>query len=162
MGCPGCRKNFPFCLRDLFADDSAPFLQLSDQIVELQSVHLRHLYIHQDDIVVIVAHPVQRLFAIAGHIGLVAQLVQDGQGQLLVDGMVFRDEDAKRKLLGEGVCQPGPVFRCGSSANETRGNRGLDSDGPLKEKNKYMYVANASLRFKNSRNKTRQQIKWLP
>ena len=63
--------------------------QAADNAGGGQSVHARHLHVHEDQIVVAALDQGDRLAAIVGHVGAMAQLGQQPHRHLLVDGVVL-------------------------------------------------------------------------
>ena len=70
-----------------------------------QTIHLRHLYVHQDQIVWLALQRFDDLLPVGGNVGLVAQATQDLQGYLLVDDIVFCEQDVQRMLAGKGAVE---------------------------------------------------------
>ena len=71
-------------------------LLAADHVRGFDAIHLRHLHIHQDQIERL--RP-PRLYArppVGGHDHLVARILQDGRGQLLIHHAVFDQQDAQR------------------------------------------------------------------
>ena len=61
-----------------------------------EAVHLRHLNVHEDDVVVTLGNGVDRFPSVPHDVHLVAALDEHGHGDLLVDGVVFRQQHAHR------------------------------------------------------------------
>ena len=88
--------------------------KIADRCGGLVAVHHRHLAIHQHEVEISGAHPVDGLRTIAGHLVLQTELGQHRLGHTLVDGVVF---DQQHQAL------QGAEQRIGQ-----RSRRGVDQD----------------------------------
>ena len=61
-----------------------------------EPVHLRHLHVHQHDVVGLPLDRLDGLDAVRREVGAVAHLLQDAQRELLVDDVVLGQQDAQR------------------------------------------------------------------
>ena len=75
-------------------------LQAADFGSGLESVHLRHLAIHQDQIVNRLADGRDRLRAVRDHVRLQAGLFEQPHHDHLIDGVVFSQQDPGNALRG--------------------------------------------------------------
>jgi hypothetical protein len=67
-------------------------------------VHLRHEDVHEHDIIPLLLHQFQGLFAVSRHICLISQSAEHLEGHLLVDDVVLGQE------YGEGPGWRVPAF----------------------------------------------------
>ena len=67
----------------------------------LDAVHLRHLHVAEQQVVRLPFERLDRLDAVAGDVGAVAQLLQHPQRQGLVHGVVLGQQDPERMLRAE-------------------------------------------------------------
>ena len=58
------------------------------------------LTVHQDQVVVLAAEHLQRNQAVFGHIGNLPDIFQHGQGDFLIDRLVFGKQDAATRVVG--------------------------------------------------------------
>ena len=89
-------------------------VQAPDRGGRLEPVHLRHLDVHEDEIVGKIADRLDRFPAVGGDIDAVAQLGDQAGGDLLVDLIVLGHQDAQAAgghgRLSRGAGNGGPVF----------------------------------------------------
>ncbi|MNC45684.1 hypothetical protein D3C75_946640 [compost metagenome] len=66
------------------------------------SVHLRHLNIHEDQIIVMRAHHLNGHFPVQCHIGRVPALFKISLKQLEIHRMIFGNQDRQRAVFAFG------------------------------------------------------------
>ena len=72
----------------------------------LEAVHLGHLHVHQHQVERLLLQGGQRLLAVVGHDHRVAVLLQQADGQPLVDGVVLRQQDVGAAAVGGAGLAP--------------------------------------------------------
>ena len=72
----------------------------ADPARSLEPVHLGHLDVHQDHIVAAALHRLDGLEPVDGQVGPVSHLPEQVEGQFLVEGVVFRQEDLQGEPSG--------------------------------------------------------------
>jgi hypothetical protein len=101
----------------------------------LEAVHLRHLDVHEHDVVRLQAHGLHRLDAVPRKVGAVSQLLEEQKGESLVQRVVLSDENPQRRTLGGSFLALGPRssmlcartgFRCEDRHERRVELRGLD------------------------------------
>ena len=75
-------------MRELKLAFAAGFLELANRARGFQAVHFRHHHVHENQIIRLPVKRVERFPAVGGQVRLVAQLLQDAHGNLLIDGVV--------------------------------------------------------------------------
>ena len=65
----------------------------------LEAVQLRHLHVHEDDVVVLAAQRGERLEPVTGDVCRIAELFEQKQGEPLVHLVVLDEEDPQRRSL---------------------------------------------------------------
>ena len=98
----------------------------TDALRRLDAAHHRHADIHQDEVVGQALHGVNRLHAVADHVHDIARLLQGGHDQPLIDGVVFRDQQAGLAVLGSlgRTLRPRDRSPDGRAAHARRGSPG--------------------------------------
>ena len=81
-------------------------LALTDQAGRLEPIHLRHLAIHEDDVVGERGEELHSFQPVGRHVDPAAQLLQEANGDFLIDHIVLHHEHAgvergRRLLPGE-------------------------------------------------------------
>jgi len=66
-----------------------------------QSIHFGHLYVHKDEVELFFSELVQHFFSVLGDLGVIAHFVQYDPGKLLVDDIVFGQEDPEGVFSGK-------------------------------------------------------------
>jgi len=59
-----------------------------------EAVHLRHLAVHEDEVVGVVGGEGDGFETVRGEVDLAAQFLEEQEGERLVDGIVFGDQNA--------------------------------------------------------------------
>lgn len=77
-------------------DDGLGVFVCADEACSFQAVHFGHLDIHKYEVVAILPELFEDFFSIGGHAWIIPHFIEDDEGQLLVDGIVFGQEDAER------------------------------------------------------------------
>ena len=104
----------------------------------LESVHFRQLDVHQHQVVSVPAHRLDRLPAVSGDVHSQAEALQHGDGHLLVDLVVFHQENLAIQLFPFpfGLVRPSLPGGCGrthqdvgNGLEEHRGAHRLDEEG---------------------------------
>src|SRR5437870_13005391 len=97
--------------------------QGADRLRGLESVHLGHLDVHEDDVVALGGDGLHRFATVAHDVHLVPALQQHGRRYLLVHGVVLRQQDAQGVArLGDGVA--------GDEAGRAGGRRSASQHPP--------------------------------
>ena len=79
-----------------------------------EAIHFRHLYVHQDQVEGLREEGVVSFFAVVGDDHLMAAFLQQPDGQLLIDGAVFGQQDPQaRRCAGRLPTAAGAVSRTG-------------------------------------------------
>ena len=86
----------------------------ADVARRLQAIHQRHLHVHQHAVELRLAQQVKRLFAIVGQADGGARFFQQFQRHLLVEGVVFHQQDARmlERAHHQGGVGAGAHGRC--------------------------------------------------
>ena len=74
----------------------------ADLAGSLQPIHLGHLHVHQDDVVVLPFQGLDGLQPVGSQVGAITHLTQQMYGQLLVEGVVLSQQDAQRAAFCQG------------------------------------------------------------
>ena len=77
---------------------------LADPARRVEAVELRHLDVHQDDVVRPALERLDRLEPVVRDVGAVAELLEEAQRDLLVHRVVLREQDAKPRPGALSVC----------------------------------------------------------
>jgi len=99
------------------------------------AVHLGHLDVHQDEIVGLGVASSDGLVAVAGDIRAVTKALKEADGDLLVDGVVFDEEDGegdfRRERADRGDGRRGGIGDAGLALKQgmERADKGGSADG---------------------------------
>src|SRR5581483_5891654 len=69
----------------------------------LEAVHLRHLHVHEHELVVAGGKDIEGLDAVGDGVGTVTEAFKEAKRDFLVHGVVLNDEDFQRNIVGEGA-----------------------------------------------------------
>ena len=72
----------------------------------LEPVHVGHLDVHQDDVVLLPFQRLEHLDAVMDDIRPIAHLAEDARGDFLIDDIVLRQKEAQRTALAEAGIDP--------------------------------------------------------
>ena len=90
----------------------------------LEPVHLRHLQIHENEIVVPALQGGNRLKAVGHRVGTVTETLKEAHGDLLVHGVVLGEQHLQRNFLADGpVHELGGRGQAGGFRTEQGGDR---------------------------------------
>ena len=95
-------------------DDVDVAARRPDATCRFEAIHLGHLHVHQDEVVRQRRHSLDGFEPVRGNVGAVAHRLQHEQRDLLVHGVVLRQQDAQRMALTErlGVDRGDDFGRC--------------------------------------------------
>ena len=82
-------------------DDGLCCFVCADKSGGFQAVHLGHLDIHEHEVIVVLFQLFEDFFAIGGHAWVVTHFIEDDEGQLLVDRVIFGQEDTEWIFSGQ-------------------------------------------------------------
>ena len=77
-------------------------LALADNLGGFKATHFRHHDIHEDHVVRLAIERRQRFQPIDGQIGAITHLLQEPQGDLLVDGVIIGEQHSQREAGSQG------------------------------------------------------------
>jgi hypothetical protein len=72
---------------------------LHDATRRLEAIHIRHLHVHRHHVVDLALDRLDRLEAVAGHVGPVAELLEQPHREPLVHHIVLGEADAQRPAV---------------------------------------------------------------
>ena len=82
-------------------DDGLCAFVRADQAGSFEAVHFGHLDIHEYEVVAVLFELFEDFFTIGGHAWVVTHFIEDDEGQLLVDRVVFGQEDTQWIFSGQ-------------------------------------------------------------
>ena len=82
-------------------------LALANDARGFQAAHFRHHDVHEDQVVGLAVQRGERFDAVGGEVGAVAHLLEQAEGDLLVDDVVVAQQHAQRQAAGEGGIELG-------------------------------------------------------
>jgi len=74
----------------------------TNTVGRFEAIHFGHLDVHEDKVVFLAFDGLDGFEAVGGKVGVIAELLEDAKGDLLVDDVVFGDQDFQRKAGGHG------------------------------------------------------------
>ncbi len=129
---PAAEALFPVALHcprshgdDGDPDAALPRLAAPDTPCGLEAVHLGHLAVHQHEVVGDAPEGSERLVPVPGDVGPAAQLLEDLDGDELVDGIVLHDEyprpahgrsGCRARFRASRACEPTARPKAGASS----------------------------------------------
>ena len=150
--CIACAVMATMMMRELKLGCPPAFWRSRISARRFQAVHFRHHHVHENQIIRLPVKRVERFPAVGGQVRLVAQLLQDAHGNLLIDGVVVAQQDAQRLasasgwsvLTGGGACAGAAVwYRTGRGSSTSKNCAGLTGLVTAKSKERVASAARA-------------------
>src|SRR5438552_9664446 len=84
------------CQREDWYVAAGGALQITDRFGSRPTIHLRHLYIHENDIEVVLLHRLQSLLSIKSRDYAMAAFFEQLNREFLIDSIIFGEQNGER------------------------------------------------------------------